>query len=159
MNPRILDIRKKLLVGEHVNTNLIKDRTGELWKNFGPKIKHIHNISSSDKYSLQIYPKDYFKHFNPHTKFTKWAAVEVQHINSIPAGMETLTINAGLYAIFHYIGSSTDKSIFNYIYGEWIPKSGYVLDDRPHFEVLGKKYRNNDSSSEEDIYIPIKKLT
>jgi AraC family transcriptional regulator len=29
------------------------------------------------------------------------------------------------------------------------------LDDRPHFEVLGEKYKNNDPTSEKEIWIPI----
>jgi AraC family transcriptional regulator len=37
-----------------------------------------------------------------------------------------------------------------------LPKSEYELDYRPHFEILGEKYKNNDQLSEEDIFIPIK---
>jgi predicted transcriptional regulator YdeE len=29
-------------------------------------------------------------------------------------------------------------------------------DDRPHFEVLGKNYKNNDPVSEEEIWIPVR---
>jgi AraC family transcriptional regulator len=57
---------------------------------------------------------------------------------------------------FYYKGSSTDTRIFQHIFETWLPQSGYELDNRPHFEVLGEKYRNNDPESEEDIYIPIK---
>jgi AraC family transcriptional regulator len=32
----------------------------------------------------------------------------------------------------------------------------YFLDDRPHFEILGDKYKNGDPDSEEEIWIPIK---
>lgn len=38
----------------------------------------------------------------------------------------------------------------------WLPASDYNLDNRPHFEVLGEKYKNNDPTSEEEIWIPIK---
>lgn len=31
----------------------------------------------------------------------------------------------------------------------------FEVDERPRFEVLGKKYRNNDETSEEEIWIPI----
>ena len=58
--------------------------------------------------------------------------------------------------IFDYKGSSTDTSIFQYIFRTWLPSSSYQLDDRPHFEVLGAKYKNNDPESEEEIWIPIK---
>ncbi|MFM9945765.1 MAG: GyrI-like domain-containing protein, partial [Bacteroidia bacterium] len=42
------------------------------------------------------------------------------------------------------------------IYGTWIPNSEYNLDNRPHFEILGEKYKNNHPDSEEEIWIPIK---
>ena len=159
MQPKIFKIEQKRFIGQNLKMNLINNTTGQLWQGFSPRIHEIHNKVSADRYSLQIYPADYFHQFNPQTEFNKWAAVEVNDITEIPTGMDILTINAGLYAVFHYTGSSADKSIFQYIYGEWVPKSGYALDNRPHFEVLGKNYRNNDPTSEEDIYIPIKSIT
>jgi AraC family transcriptional regulator len=42
-----------------------------------------------------------------------------------------------------------------YIFNTWLPKSGYQLDRRPHFEILGEKYKNNNPDSEEEIWIPI----
>jgi len=37
-----------------------------------------------------------------------------------------------------------------------LPNSDYELDNRPHFEILGKKYKNNSADSEEEIWIPVK---
>lgn len=48
--------------------------------------------------------------------------------------------------------------MFRYIFGTWLPASGYVLDDRPHFEVLGPGYRPDDPEAEEDIFIPIRPM-
>ncbi|MBK8342237.1 MAG: GyrI-like domain-containing protein [Bacteroidetes bacterium] len=67
-----------------------------------------------------------------------------------------MIIPAGKYAVFYYKGLNTDHSIFNYIFQDWIPQSGYQLDDRPHFDVLDERYKNNDPESEEEIWIPIK---
>jgi AraC family transcriptional regulator len=88
--------------------------------------------------------------------FEKWAAVEVSEFNSVPEGMASFILNSGHYAVFYYKGLSTDTEIFRYIFGIWLPGSGFELDDRPHFEVLGEKYKNNDPDSEEEIWIPIK---
>ena len=74
----------------------------------------------------------------------------------VPNGMARKILKSSLYAVFDYRGSSSDSSIFQYIYSQWLPQSYYVLDDKPHFEVLGEKYRNNDPNSEEEIWIPIK---
>jgi AraC family transcriptional regulator len=36
-----------------------------------------------------------------------------------------------------------------------LPASEYVVDNRPHFEILGAQYKNNEPDSEEEIWIPI----
>ena len=94
--------------------------------------------------------------FDPEVTFDKWAAVEVPDFHSMPAGMEAFELPEGLYAAFHYKGFSADNAIFQYIFATWLPASGYQLDDRPHFEVLGEKYKNNDPDSEEEIWIPVR---
>lgn len=71
-------------------------------------------------------------------------------------GTHSFVLPGGLYTIFDYKGLNTDTRIFICIFKEWLPNSNYVLDGRPHFEILGKKYKNNDPESEEKIWIPIK---
>lgn len=139
-----------------LSMSLANNKTGELWGTFMPRRKEITNTFSNDLISLQVYPEKYFADFNPDTTFEKWATIEVSDFESIPAGMETTVLPAGLYAVFNYKGLSRDNHIFQYIYGTWLPKSHYILDNRPHFEVLGGKYKNNDLNSEEEIWIPIK---
>ena len=156
MKPRIEILKEKKLIGYHLMMSLTQNKTGQLWSQFGPKIKDITNRVSEDKISLQIYPPLYYHKFNPETEFEKWATVEVTDFLEIPVGMKSLTLQEGLYAVFNYQGSSSDTSIYQYIFGEWLPNSAYQMDDRPHFEVLGKKYTNNDPSSEEEIWIPVK---
>ncbi|MDF1695291.1 MAG: GyrI-like domain-containing protein [Saprospiraceae bacterium] len=157
MTPRITHIKQKNILGISTSMSVLNNKTGILWQQFGPRIKEIKHRLSSDKISMQLYQPNYFQNFNPQTEFEKWAAVEVSDFNSIPEGIQHTVIPGGDYAVFDYKGSSADASIFHYIYGEWIPNSNYELDDRPHFEVLGEKYRNNDINSEEEIWIPIKK--
>ena len=131
------------------------NKTGELWRSFMPRRRDISNKITSDLYSMQVYnqPLDFG---NLNQEFEKWAAVEVSDLSSIPDGLEAFTLKGGLYAVFPYKGSSTDTTIFRFIFETWLPKSIYSLDSRPHFEVLGDKYKNSDPNSEEDIWIPIK---
>jgi AraC family transcriptional regulator len=154
--PRIEMFPGKTLTGMKITTSLINNKTGVLWKTFMPRLKEIGNQKGTERYSVQEYPENYFEDFDPATGFEKWAAVEVDDPAERPAGMESFTIPAGLYAIFHYKGSSLNSRIFQYIYSEWLPASEYLLDNRPHFEILGEKYKNADPDSEEDIYIPVK---
>jgi len=157
MQPRILQLKEKKLVGQTRVMSFSNNQTAKLWGSFMPRRNEIQNRLGSDFISLQIYPPEYHITFNPERKFQKWALVEVLNFNNIPDGMDMFTLKAGQYAVFDYKGASGDPTIFQYIYGEWIPKSEYILDDRPHFEVLGANYKNNDPNSEEEIWIPIKK--
>lgn len=156
MKPRIETLAEKKLVGLNMKMSLIQNKTAQLWAEFGPRIKEIQNRVSDDKISMQIYPKGYFSVFNPATEFEKWACFKVSDFNQIPAGMDSFVLESGLYAVFNYKGSSSDPSVYQYIFSEWVPASKYRLDQRPHFEVLGVKYKNNDPDSEEEIWIPIK---
>ncbi len=158
MSPRIEHLTEKKLVGQYLSMSLSQNKTGQLWGQFAPRIREIENRVSADKISLQVYPPSYFRNFKPGNEFVRWAAIEVKTLDKIPDGMCPLVLSAGLYAVFDYKGSSTDNSIFQYIFSTWIPQSEYQLDDRPHFEVLGPNYRNNDPESEEEIWIPIRKI-
>ena len=156
IRPRIERLAEKKLVGQMVKMSLVTNKTFELWSQFGPRIKEIKNRVSQDKLSLQVYTPNYFKSFSPTNQFEKWALVEVGDINFVPEGMMSFVLNPGLYAVFDHTASNMDDEIFRYIYEIWVPQSQYQLDDRPHFEVLGSKYKNNDPSSEEEVWIPIK---
>jgi len=157
MEPRIETLKEKKLIGTPLTMSFANNKTGEIWKNFMPRRKAIKNNLSNDFISLAIYKPNYFADFKPANEFEKWAAIEVTDFESVPNGMKTFTLKGGLYAVFEYKGSSTDTTIFQYIFGTWIPNSDYVLDDRPHFEILGDKYKNADPNSEEEIWIPIKR--
>ncbi len=157
MQPQIKTINPKKLIGQNLTMTFANNKTFELWRQFMPRRKEITTEVSSDLFSMQVFDDSFsFKNFNPNTSFQKWAALEVSSFDFVPEEMETFTLPGGLYAVFNYKGLSTDTQIFQYIYGTWIPNSKYELDQRPHFEVLGEKYKNNDPNSEEEIWIPIK---
>lgn len=154
MTPRIETLPEKKLVGQRMRMTLASNKTGELWRNFMPRRKEIKSVTSN-LFSMQVYnqPMDVG---NINQEFEKWAAIEVTDFDTIPAGMESFELSGGLYAVFFYRGLSTDTKIFQYIFGSWLPGSNYLLDNRPHFEILGERYKNNDPNSEEEIWIPIK---
>jgi AraC family transcriptional regulator len=156
LQPVIEDLKEKKLIGKRLEMSLANNKTGELWASFMPHRRSIPNAISDDLISMQVHPPNYFSDFKPTTPFEKWATVEVADFVEVPMGMEKFILRGGLYAVFHYKGSSSDASIFQYIFGTWLPASDYILDARPHFEVLGEKYKNNDPSSEEEIWIPVK---
>ena len=158
IEPRIEILPLKRMIGNRCMMSLVNTMTRDLWQRFMLRRKEIVNPMDSNLYSISVYDHDYFQDFNPNNEYEKWAAVEVNNFESIPEGFDSLILQKGLYAVFSYQGLSTDHSIFEYIYTIWLPKSNYRLDHRPHFEILGEKYRNNDPNSEEEIWIPIKPL-
>jgi AraC family transcriptional regulator len=155
MEPKIEVLTEKKLIGIRLTMSLANNKTGELWRSFMPRRKEIQGTLRSELISMQVY-KQPVVFGDLHQEFEKWAVVEVSDFGTIPEGMEIFTLPGGLYAVFHYKGSSTDMRIFAHIFGTWLPSSAFILDHRPHFEVLGSKYKNNDPESEEEIWIPIK---
>jgi len=157
MVPRIETLSAKKLVGKRLIMSFSNNKTFELWRSFMPYRKEIHNCISPDLYSLQIYPPSFFENFNPNTEFEKWAAIEVSDFIDVPGNFLTFNLPEGLYAVFLYKGlPDAAAETFQYIIGTWLPKSVYSLDDRPHFERLGEKYKSDDPNSEEEIWIPVK---
>ncbi|MFM6984891.1 MAG: GyrI-like domain-containing protein, partial [Chitinophagaceae bacterium] len=119
--PEIQTIAPKLCLGRHLTMSLANNRVGELWRTFMPETGSIQNRLNKDIISAQVYEKDYFNQFDPNKTFEKWAVVELEEISSyIVDGHSILEIPGGLYAVFHYKGLSTDTSIFQYIYGEYL---------------------------------------
>ena len=157
MKPIIRTLNEKKLIGKRLIMSFSNNRTVELWRSFMLRRNEIHSTIGTELYSLQKYAPMFFNRFNPNTEFEKWATIEVTDFDSVPNGMETYTLKGGLYAVFLYKGAaSMAQPTFQYILGTWLPNSEYSLDDRAHFEILGDKYKNNDSDSEEEIWIPIK---
>lgn len=71
--------------------------------------------------------------------------------------METLTLTGGKYAVFIHKGTPAEFPLTAaYIYRSWLPDSGYELEEREHFEVMGPKYLPNDPNAEEEIWFPVK---
>ncbi|MCZ8198586.1 MAG: GyrI-like domain-containing protein [Flavobacterium sp.] len=155
MNPALKTFPTTKFIGKNLSFTYADYRAFKLWSSFMPQRKDIQNIIGSELYNIQINPENF--DFQPNTTFTKWAAVDVSSFDFIPDGMETFEINEGLYAVFNYKGDQSNAaSFFNFIYTEWLPSSEYKLDNRPQFEILEEKYKNNDPNSEEEIWIPVK---
>ena len=158
MQPRFENLSEKILIGKRIKMSFLNNKTFELWQAFMPKRKEIINCKGTELYSVEVYPPLFFETFSNEVEFEKWAAVEVSSLNTIPDGMESLVLPKGLYAVFIHKGlASKGFKTYQYIFQSWIPSSEYQLDNRPHFAIMGDKYKNEDPDSEEEIWIPIKK--
>ena len=155
--PSIHSVPAKILIGHRVRMSQANNRSRELWQSFRPLVPAIKDRIGADLYSVQVYDSpDYFAAYSPAREFERWAAVEVSSTAEMLPAMEILSLTGGLYAVFSYRGTPAEFAPFaQQIFGAWLPASGYVLDDRPHFEVLTPQYRADDPNAEETIWIPL----
>ncbi len=157
MQTRIETLTEKKLIGIRIRMSFSDNQTAALWRSFLPLRKGIKDLAGPELYSVEIYPAGFFNQFNPQTPFEKWAAVEVKDYVTVPDGMETLVLPGGLYAVVLHQGAASALMLtYRDILQNWLPNSGFILDHRPHFAVMGEKYKNENPDSEEDICLPIK---
>ncbi len=158
-SPDIRTLEKILLAGCKTRMSFSNNKTGDLWRRFMPQRSAIPHRNGPELYSVEIYDSPaFFSDFDLRREFEKWAAVRVSQMQKLPTGMDHLTIPGGLYAVFQYKGLAADAMPFyQAIYNTWLPGSGFVLDQRPHFARMGEKYKNDDPGSEEEIWVPVRK--
>lgn len=162
LKPEIIEIEERKLIGIKILTNIADEASTQvLWQAFMPRRNELTNKVNEDLYSIQDYSiVEDLSQFNEETTFIKWAAMEVENLDTIPEKMETITIPKGKYAVFIHKGpTSTFMYTAQQIYNMWLPKSGYLLDDRTQFEIMGEKYKGAEHpESEEEIWIPIREM-
>jgi AraC family transcriptional regulator len=158
MIPKIVTLTAKKLIGFSIEMSLIDNKTFSIFNQLMPRLKEITNAKSADIFCVQVYDADYFTNFTPETLFTKWAAVEVKDYDTIPNGFEKLELSGGKYAVFLHKGNTEMfAKTAQYIFAEWLPNSGFKLDNKPHFEIMGDSYLGHENpESEEEVWIPIK---
>ena len=153
LHPEIIEFPQTALVGISMSMSLVNNQTGALWQAFMPTYVSLSWREKPMRYSLQEYPAGYFETFNPHREFTKWALCAWEPLLDLPLGWAHYTVAGGQYALFKHRGA--DTGIFERIFSEWLPSSGYALAQRPHFEMFSPTYRQGDEQAEEVIAIPI----
>ena len=155
MQPVIKNCGYLLLSGFRKEMSLTNDHSVALWKKFMQVYAAVPEHFGQQYISAAEYPLGYFDYFDPSKEFIRWACMETP--GNAPDTLETLEIQDGLYAVFiHHGPMALAFKTFDYIFNEWIPNSGFDLDERPHFEIMPKHYRSDDPNAQEEIWIPIK---
>lgn len=159
MEPEIITVRAKKLVGLAVTTSMVDNKIPQLWQHFMSRVGEIKNNCNTGRYGIHVYDsqlkaEDYCETL----KFEKWATVEVSTFEDIPDDMNTHVLEGGKYAVFtHKGGVSGFQMSVDYVYGTWLPGADYELDTRDDFEYYGEKfYGPAHPESEVQMYIPIK---
>ena len=152
MTPKIISISEKKLIGKKsIMRHGEYGKIISLWKQFMPRKKEIKDVLNTELIAIQ----EYSDYSIMEKTFNIWACAEVSGLDKLPTEMATFTIPEGNYAVFLHKGMNASET-YQKIMTDWLPSSGYKIDDRPHFQVMGGKYINGSPDSEEDFYVPIK---
>lgn len=160
MDVTIVFVEQRILMGKSVTMSFVNHKTQDLWQSFRSDITRLGIAIKTPFINLHDYPKDFsFSAFNPSKEFEKWALLEVQENVAIPKDFVKFVLEEGYYATFEYQGLAKDCQMqIQKVFTQWLPNSGYQLDNRPHFEALGEGYHPLDANSRERIFIPIQKI-
>ncbi|NPV88392.1 AraC family transcriptional regulator [Coprothermobacteraceae bacterium] len=85
------------------------------------------------------------------------AGAEVDSFDFVPEGMVTMVLPKAKYAVFTHEGPLEKiGETYDYIYREWLPKSGY-RQVAPGFELYDERFSKPGDPF--DIYVPVEVLT
>jgi AraC family transcriptional regulator len=158
MEPQIIDNPERKFIGMSLEMTYAENKTGQLWSGFMPRRKEIKHRIHEGYFSLQGTDPDFTMYDRTFDRpFVKWALIEVSSFDFVPEGMETFILPAGKYAVFNHKGNSIPTFIekIQTLLSQWLPSSGYQIDNRPDFETLEENVKNN-LEAEEEIWVPIK---
>ncbi|WP_373898241.1 GyrI-like domain-containing protein [Haloimpatiens sp. FM7315] len=130
-----------------------KDEIKALWNQFYNRKEEIQNKIEGSKYYgiCQL--------FSGSSKFSYIASVIVKNTECIPKEMVSKIIPCSQYAVFSHKGSLNSLGqTYGYIYGVWLPNSGYEHSTLPDIEEYIGEYYNCENHEEciINIYIPIR---
>ena len=161
MEPEIVELVEITVVGlsSLVSTNYIL--ISELWERFSPREKEIKDVAiegvalevSFDTKKVESEGTEQEEY-----EFLVIAGLPVKSTDDIPEGMTYKTVPAHKYAKFIHKGPiSKIMDTYNYIYGEWLPKSEHEYDWAAcEVARYDERFKMDSEDSEFDIFIPIK---
>jgi predicted transcriptional regulator YdeE len=157
MDPRIVERDEMLLVGSPYFGDPSTGEFGQTWMRFDAQAKEIQTrVNPTYSYGLEFYTEEMEKSH----RWYYMAAVEVPNLDVIPMGLVAKRLPAGLYAV-HTVPAFLQKigEGFGYIYGTWLPGSGYEVAHPYDFEFYEDgRFKGIDvEGSEIDLYVPIKR--
>jgi len=155
--PKIVHRNTTRVFGISCHSTMNNNVIPALWEEFFKICKKIPNPLYEETalgvcYSISDDPT------TPDTPFGYLAGVEVSAAETLPEGMEEITVPEGDYAVFEHIGALDNlHNTYNAIYGEWLPASGYEQSGDLDFELYGPHFRYGTAESVLEIWIPVKK--
>ena len=150
MEPKIVTRSQLEVVGMRISTTPMSPEIPALWPRFVDRMPEIEPILEPQvSYGvMQMGPGE------PES-LDYLAAVSVPSAVSVPEGMSRQTLPAGPYAVFEFPLSDIG-SAFGYIFGTWLPASGFVQAESPLFERYNENFDPGNPKSLVEAYIPVR---
>lgn len=158
MEPRIVEREEFNIIGMQYIGNNQNGEIPQLWGQWFPRVPEIKNQAGKHIfYGLCECLCEGECKCGQGGDFSYIAGIEVISLDEIPEGLVGRTIPAAKYAVFTHKGSLESlQETFGYIYGTWLPTSGYTPASTFGFELYDERFDNFSEKSELDIYVPIK---
>lgn len=168
MEPEIVRKESFRVVGMQITTTLKSNAENmdiaKLWERFAPRMDEIAGrVDPAVTYGICGSPADEETchcEMTEETEYAELVCVRVESPGRLPEGMTAATVPARTYAVFTHKGKLFPNYLpqtYDYIYGTWLPGSGYELDGGFDFELYDERFKAiDDPASEMDIYVPIK---
>ncbi len=131
---------------------------GNLWKRLMQWAEPRGLLNKPDVQCLSVYNDD--PEMTDEGKLRVSVCITVPADTAVEGDVGKMEIPGGRYAIAHFeIGADQYQEAWNYVFGEWLPDSGYQPDDRPCFErCLNDPATHPERKHIIDICIPVKPL-
>ena len=151
MNPEIIEIPEKIIVGRHLTLPIDDHAVFPLWKQFRTE-QSAHNLMGVDLYAIQTYAE-----WPPKSTITHWAGIEKIDGVQYPSEWMIHALKGGTYARFIHRGTQADfPNTMAMIFTEWLPSSPYKYDSsRAQFQLMPADYVMNDPNAKEYVFVPL----
>jgi AraC family transcriptional regulator len=129
----------------------------EAWDQFGKRSQEIQHVVGPAAHGIEDYSRDFDRNKGGFPKYFYIASLEVNTLADIPAGMVGKEIPSANYAVFSYNGPIDSlHEFFGFIYGEWMPKSGYSMDPKLSLDFERYPERIMDMNQAQiEIWVPV----
>lgn len=152
MQPQIVKLPAFTVAGKLYHGNNEKNEIALMWREYGPQMQHVnHVVEPHVSYGVM-------DNFDSTTgEFDYIAAQKVSQVEDLPPGVVSWQIPQQTYAVFSTT-LPTLREVFDKIYNEWLPESGYGRALGPEFELYDERFNPAEIHSKLDLYIPIRKV-
>ncbi len=153
-SPRFEKRGEFTVMGIQAKDALDETTMDKIRKEFAENKQAIPQTIDDSEYGITFFGKE----FDPAKKTGYYYLVgkQVSQVAEVPAGMTLHKVPGALYAVFEHRGPATsiDKT-FAYIFGEWIPKSGYSPAMQDIIERYDSRYKIESPDSIMEIWVPL----